>query len=180
MVYSVKEDALDTVGEEGEPVYYPVWDSRDDALLYTLMTDFGPQVWRRDLAGNTAEPLTDTKAISVAPSPDGRFLYLLKSRHGLWLKDRETGEEVLIAPTVDRSAWGSLVAFDDGVYWRQDVEDGYHIRHWTKASGGLSTVLAVPQSLLLNMRYFHVDRTQQKISFYRMTDHQSNLVFFER
>ncbi|MCJ8268854.1 MAG: hypothetical protein MJK04_05560, partial [Psychrosphaera sp.] len=177
LLYSVTEDTVSELEVGNEPVYYPVWDNKGDAVLYSKTTDIGPQLWRLDLASKTRQPIKKTHGVSIVASPDRRFFYLLKTKPGLWQKDRHSGKETLIVKNVDISAWGSMVVFNDGIYWREDSATGYDIRHYELNTKKTSTLLSVPQATMFNMRYFHVSPGQENISFYQMTDYQSDLVF---
>ncbi|NQZ05961.1 MAG: PD40 domain-containing protein [Algicola sp.] len=177
LLYSVTQDTVSELEVGNEPVYYPVWDNKGDAVLYSKMTDIGPKLWRLDLASKIRQPIKKTHAVSIVASPDERFFYLLKTTPGLWQKDRQSGKETLIVKNVDISAWGSMVVFNDGIYWREDSATGYDIRHYELNTKKTSTLLSIPQATMFNMRYFDVSPRQENISFYQMSDYQSDLVF---
>ncbi|MFT6264549.1 MAG: hypothetical protein ACJAWS_000688, partial [Oleiphilaceae bacterium] len=96
---------------------------------------------------------------------------------GLWQLDRHSGEEKLLLANVTSSAWGSLVAFNDGIYWQESTRTNYQLRYFNLDSEQSSTLLTVLQDNNMHLRYFDVSSDQQHISFNRIYDYRSDLVF---
>jgi len=98
----------------------------------------------------------------------------------LWQLDRISGAEKLLEATVTSSAWGSVVAFDDGIYWQESTSSSYQIKHFKLSTEQTTTLITVPQENNLPLRYFDISKDQNKISFHRMYDYQSDLVFLSK
>lgn len=175
-IYSLDDDSALRLNIGHNRIFYPVWDNNSDAVLFSRFDDMGPQLWEFDLVTKTQRKINRAGAVSSTVSPDGRYLYVLKTVPGLWQINRKTGEELQLLDKIDTSAWGSLVAFNDGVYWREDIKTGYLIRHFDTNNDQATTVLTVSQTININIRYFDVSSDQQSISFYRMFDYESDLV----
>ncbi len=180
LLYSAMSDTTSKIKyPESTSIHYPMWDSDGEHIVFTRMTISGPENWSLNLSDESISVLSSTNAISSAFSPDGNFAYSLRTTPGIWQIDRTNGRETLIVKNVDMSAWGSLVAFNDGIYWQEHSSEGYEIRHFSLSTKQVSSILSVPQTTLLHMRYFHIDSAQKNISFYRMTNYQSDIVFLE-
>jgi DNA-binding winged helix-turn-helix (wHTH) protein/Tol biopolymer transport system component len=177
LLYTLKDNSALELPLGEDQLYFPVWDSQGNGVLFARMNEMGPKVLRYDLNNHSEQQITKMGAISIAVSPDGRYFYLLKLKSGLWQLDRHSGEEKLLLANVTSSAWGSLVAFNDGIYWQETSRTGYQIRHFNLDSAQSSTLIIVPQENSTNLRYFDVSKDQQHISFNRMYDYRSDLIF---
>jgi len=181
-VYTLKDNSVIELplDKKQDQIYYPVWDSQGNGILFTRMSEMGPKISRYDINARTEQEITKIGAISVSASPDGRYLYLLKLKSGLWQLNRVSGEEKLLIAKVTPSAWGSVVAFNDGIYWQENTSTDYQIRYFNLSTAQVSTLMTVPQDNNLPIRYFDVSKDQQDISFHRMYDYQSDLVFLSK
>lgn len=177
LLYTLKDNAAFELPLGVDQLYFPVWDSQGKGILFARMNEMGPNIVRYDLNSHSEQAITKTGAISIAASPDGRYFYLLKLNSGLWQLDRHSGKEKLLLANVTSSAWGSLVAFNDGIYWQESSEADYQLKHFHLDSAQSSTLLTVPQDNNMHLRYFDVSNDQQHISFNRMYDYRSDLVF---
>ncbi|NQZ20475.1 MAG: PD40 domain-containing protein [Colwellia sp.] len=181
-IYTLKDNSVFKLplGKDEDQIYYPVWDSQGNGILFAKMSEMGPKISHYDINTGTEQKITNTGAMTVSASPDGRYFYLLKLKSGLWQLDRVSGKEQLLLANVTPSAWGSVVAFNDGVYWQDSTKIGYQIRHFKLSTAQTSTLMTVPQDNNLPLRYFDVSKDQEKISFHRMYDYQSDLVFLSK
>jgi DNA-binding winged helix-turn-helix (wHTH) protein/Tol biopolymer transport system component len=177
LLYTLKDNSVFELPLGEEQLYFPVWDNQGKGILFARLSEMGPNIVRYDLNSHSEQGITKTGAISIAASPDGRYLYLLKLNSGLWQLDRHSGEEKLLLANVTSSAWGSLVAFNDGIYWQESTGTNYQLRHFNLDSEQSSTLLTVLQDNNMHLRYFDVSNDQQHISFNRMYDYRSDLVF---
>ena len=177
LLYTLKDNSVFELPLGEEQLYFPVWDSQGEGILFARLSEMGSNIVRFDLNSYSEQVITKTGAISIAASPDGRYFYLLKLNPGLWQLDRHSGEEKLLLANVTSSAWGSLVAFNNGIYWQQSTRTNYQLRHFNLDSAQSSTILTVLQNNNMHLRYFDVSNDQHNISFNRMYDYRSDLVF---
>jgi serine/threonine protein kinase len=93
----------------------PAW-SRDGRWIYYTSSVTGAEtIWRVPATGGEPRQVTKRGGYSVKVSPDGRYLYYLRSsREGeLWRAPAEGGEEELLVPDLrNRNFW----VLPDGVY----------------------------------------------------------------
>lgn len=179
-VYHVSTQSKRQINLNHDTLMYPVWGENDTKLIYSTPTGFSPQVWRYDIPTATQESLDFKNVISVAASPDGEYLYLLKLDSSLWVYDRTAITETIIKPHVTWSAWGSLVVFDNGVYWQESTESGYDVHNYKVNTKIHSRILSISQEKPLPIRYFHVSPKQDLISFYQLSQYESDIVLIKK
>jgi len=180
LLHTLKDNSTFELPLGEDQLYFPVWDSQGKGVLFSRMSEMGPNIARYDLNNHSEQAITKTGAISIAASPDGRFFYLLKLNSGLWQLDRQSGEEKKLLSNVTSSAWGSLVAFNDGIYWQESTKTDYQLKHFNLETAQTSALFTVRQENNKHLRYFDVSNDQQHISFNRMYDYQSDLVFLSK
>jgi DNA-binding winged helix-turn-helix (wHTH) protein/Tol biopolymer transport system component len=179
-VYHVSTQSKRQININHDRLMYPVWGENDTKLIYATPTGFSPKVWKYDIPTATEESLGFKNVISVAASPDGAHLYLLKLDSSLWVYDRTAKTETIIKPYVTWSAWGNLVAFDDGVYWQESSESGYEVHNYKVNTKIHSRILSISQEKPLPIRYFHVSPKQDLISFYQLSQYESDIVLIKK
>jgi DNA-binding winged helix-turn-helix (wHTH) protein/Tol biopolymer transport system component len=177
LLYTLKDRSVFELPLGKGQIYYPIWDSQGNAVLFARMNEMGPKISRYDIDTHIEQQLTNTGAISIAVSPDGRYLYLLKLKSELWQLDRFSGEEKIILANISPSSRGSLLAFNDGIYWQELTSTHYKIKHFKFNTAQTSDLMTVPQDNSFHLRYFDVSSDQSLISFHRMYDYRSDLVF---
>ncbi|MFT5277160.1 MAG: transcriptional activator of cad operon [Glaciecola sp.] len=179
-VYHVSTQSKRQINLNHDTLMYPVWGENDTKLIYSTPTGFSPQVWRYDIPTATEESLDFKNVISLAASPDGEYFYLLKLDSSLWVYDRTANTETIIKPHVTWSAWGSLVVFDNGVYWQESTESGYDVHNYKVNTKIHSRILSISQEKPLPIRYFHVSPKQDLISFYQLSQYESDIVLIKK
>jgi transcriptional activator of cad operon len=179
-VYHVSTQSQRQLNLNHDTLMYPVWGENDTKLIYSTPTGFSPQVWRYDIPTATEESLDFKNVISLAASPDGEYFYLLKLDSSLWVYDRTANTETIIKPHVTWSAWGSLVVFDNGVYWQESTESGYDVHNYKVNTKIHSRILSISQEKPLPIRYFHVSPKQDLISFYQLSQYESDIVLIKK
>jgi len=93
----------------------PAWSPDGRWIYYTSSASSAEAVWRVPATGGEPQQITRRGGYSVKISPNGKFLYYLKSSRegGLWRAPAEGGEEELLVPDLmNRNFW----VLGDGVY----------------------------------------------------------------
>jgi Tol biopolymer transport system component len=93
----------------------PAWSPDGQWIYYTSSVTGAETIWRVRVSGGEPRQITKHGGYSVKVSPDGKYLYYLKStREGeLWRAPAEGGEEELLVPDLkNRNFW----VLRDGVY----------------------------------------------------------------
>jgi serine/threonine protein kinase len=94
----------------------PAWSPDGRWIYYTSSATGAQTIWRIPAVGGEPRQITRHGGYSVKVSPDGKYLYYLKSqREGeLWRASAETGEEeFLVHEFMNRNFW----VLTDGVYF---------------------------------------------------------------
>jgi len=93
----------------------PAWSPDARWIYYTSGVTGAETIWRVPASGGESRQITKRGGYSVKVSPDGKYLYYLKSsREGeLWRASAEGGQEELLIPDLrNRNFW----VLPDGVY----------------------------------------------------------------
>lgn len=108
-----------TAGNERKII--PAWSPDGRWIYYTLSEATGQTIWRIPANGGEAQQITRQGGYSVKISPDGKFIYYLKSRRDgeLWRAPADGGaEEPLVRDFKSRNFWvlaGGVYLLDPGV-----------------------------------------------------------------
>jgi len=103
---------------EVESEVVPAW-SHDGKYIYYASTHSGAwQVWRKPVAGGTAEQMTSGGGFASAEDSDGRYLYFCRERggKGIWRIPLNGGPQELVIPGLDNAMWGSWALTSSGIY----------------------------------------------------------------
>ncbi|MGJ5815865.1 protein kinase domain-containing protein [Paludibaculum fermentans] len=81
---------------------HPAWSPDGSSLYFTTETNAQPAIWRVSTQGGAPELVLDQAGYRVRFSPDGRFLYYLKSRQAgqLWRRPVSGGTAELVHPDI--------------------------------------------------------------------------------
>ncbi len=81
---------------------YPAWSPDGSSIYFTAEQDGQPSIWRVSAQGGAPELVLDQAGYRVRFSPDGRFLYYLKSRQAgqLWRRPAAGGPAELVHPDI--------------------------------------------------------------------------------
>jgi dipeptidyl aminopeptidase/acylaminoacyl peptidase len=93
----------------------PAWSPDGEWIYYTSRFPGMERIWRIQAAGGQPQQITHLGGYSVKVSPDGNYLYYLKSQRegGLWRFSLVTGEDRLLIPEIKNR---NFFVLPEGVY----------------------------------------------------------------
>ena len=120
----------------------PTW-SRDGKWLYFAKNRPGDQqVWKMPAAGGEAVQLTKNGGRLPEESPDGKRLYYVRGKKGLWSVPVQGGEESQVLESLHS---GQYDVVEDGIYFipKSTPEAGYSIQFLRFATGAVERIFTI-------------------------------------
>jgi Tol biopolymer transport system component len=155
----------------------PSW-SRDGRWIYFGSDLTGAwQVWKVPAGGGPAVQVTRRGGFEVIESPDGNFLYYIKTREerGIWVVPAHGGEETLLFGQAEQSHWA---VWQEGIYFFGPDAAGVAIKFFTFAARQVTQVAALEKGTSLGLG-FSVSPDGRHILFSRIDRMISDIMLVE-
>ena len=155
----------------------PSW-SRDGRWIYFGSDLTGAwQVWKVPTGGGPAVQVTKRGGFEAIESPDGNFLYYIKTREerGIWVVPAQGGEETLLFGQAEQSHWA---VGQQGIYFFGPDAAGVAIKFFSFAARQVTQIAALEKGTSLGLG-FSVSPDGRHILFSRVDRMISDIMLVE-